>query len=62
MICLPEQWIFSRSARHPIQPGYCREHNGRLLFLNKLARAADGFGVEGAKLGSEQLPLLIRDP
>ena len=53
---------FSRLTRHPIQPGYCREHDGRLLFLNKLARAADGFGVEGAKLGSEQLPLLIRDP
>ena len=53
---------FSRLARYSVQAGDRRKHNGRLLLLNKLARAADGFGVEGAKLGSEQLPLLIRDP
>jgi len=53
---------FSRLPRHPVQPGYRREHDGRLLFLNKLARPPDGFGVEVAKLGFEQLPLFVRYP
>ena len=52
---------FPLLARHPVQPRYGREHDRRLLFLNKLACPADGFHPEGAKLGFEQLPLFIRD-
>ncbi len=52
---------FLRLARNPVQPRYGREHDRRLLFLNKLACPADGFDPESAKPGFEQLPLFIRD-